>query len=143
MGDVRTIDPQEQWRLLIGGEWTATASMVPNRTTPASPVRRVSAHRARSRVSATTRRAWASTSVAWGRRRVWRPWRSKRGTPTRRSNSASPWVSAEGVTPRVAAAAARVGDAAAATRYSSCCTVRLGRIGSSTDAGSCSKFQSS
>ena len=26
MGDVRTIDPQEQWRLLIGGEWTATAS---------------------------------------------------------------------------------------------------------------------
>ena len=26
MGDVRTIDPQEQWRLLIGGEWTSTAS---------------------------------------------------------------------------------------------------------------------
>jgi len=26
MGDVRTIDPQEQWRLLIGGEWISTAS---------------------------------------------------------------------------------------------------------------------
>ena len=26
MGDVRTIDPQEEWRLFIGGEWTATAS---------------------------------------------------------------------------------------------------------------------
>ncbi len=26
MGDARTIDPQEEWRLLIGGEWTATAS---------------------------------------------------------------------------------------------------------------------
>ena len=26
MGDVRTIDPQEPWRLLIGGEWPSPAS---------------------------------------------------------------------------------------------------------------------
>jgi len=26
MGDVRTINPQEEWRLFIGGEWTSTAS---------------------------------------------------------------------------------------------------------------------
>ena len=122
--------------------WTATASIVPNRTTPARPVRCASAHRARSRVSATTRRAWASTSVACGLGRVWRPWRSKRGTPTRRSNSARPWVRADGVTPSEAAAAARVGDPAAATRYSNCCTVRLGRIGSSIKGGSCSILQS-
>ncbi|HAQ21998.1 MAG TPA: aldehyde dehydrogenase, partial [Acidimicrobiaceae bacterium] len=26
MGDVRAIDPQEEWSLLIGGEWVGTAS---------------------------------------------------------------------------------------------------------------------
>ena len=82
-----------------GSAATAAASIIPSRTVPAAPVRCRSAQRARSPVSPSTWRAWASTGCADGRRCRRRPSRSKRldaeppfefGEPLREGRRADP-----------------------------------------------------
>ena len=110
------------------GRWTtAAASIIPSRSAPLRPVRTRSAQPARSWVSASTWRAWATTGAADGRTSRRRPSRSNSATPTRRSSSARPCDNAEALTPTRSAATAQVGSSATATRYSSC---RIDRSGS-------------